>query len=275
MFPPLVRILLVARHTAGEASRQKYPPVAAALAGGVAAMSLALRALDFGASELKFIADIGFGALFLFGSVLAVVLTTHLFFSEIENRTALTMLARPLRRWEFLTGKLLGVWTLLALLAVAVLTVTGAILFTRHGEMASLALASGAPAPALDHAGFALFAALQLVRLGVVAALTLFVCTYARSPLFAYGAAFALLFAGQTLWLGREWAASRPEAGFAALRFALAGLPDLQAFNLGDALVFPKKAAPYAAALRTLPYGLLWIAALTALGARLFRHREI
>ena len=275
MTASLSRILLVARHTAGEAARQKYLFVAAALAAGVAALSLALRALDFVGSELKFIADIGFGALFLFGSVLAVVLTTHLFFTEIDNRTALTVLARPLRRWEFLTGKLLGVWALLTGLAAGVFAVTGAILFSRHAEMAALANAAGNPVPGLDHAGFALFTLLQVMRLGLVAAMTLFVCTYARSALFAYGSAFGFLFAGQTLWLARDWADTEAGATRTALKALLSAAPDLQAFNLAEALVFPKKAAPYADAWLTLPYGLVWMAVLVALGARLFRNREI
>jgi hypothetical protein len=49
-------------------------------------------------------------------------------FSEMENRTALTLLARPLRRWEFLAGKLLGVWALLAVLVAALVGVTFVIL---------------------------------------------------------------------------------------------------------------------------------------------------
>ena len=250
MTASLSRILLVARHTAGEAARQKYLFVAAALAAGVAALSLALRALDFGGSELKF-------------------------FTEIDHRTALPVLARPLRRWEFRTGKLLGVWALLTGLAAGVFAVTGAILFSRHAEMAALANAAGNPVPGLDHAGFALFTLLQVMRLGLVAAMTLFVCTYARSALFAYGSAFGFLFAGQTLWLARDWADTEAGATRTALKALLSAAPDLQAFNLAEALVFPKKAAPYADAWLTLPYGLVWMAVLVALGARLFRNREI
>jgi len=104
----LSRVRLIAVNTAGEAVRQRYFLVSGLLAAAVVALSSGLGAMDFGASELKFIADLGFGALFFFGSLLAVVLPVHLFFSEMENRTALTLLARPLRRWEFLAGKLLG-----------------------------------------------------------------------------------------------------------------------------------------------------------------------
>lgn len=272
----LSRTLLVARNTAGEAVRQRYFLVSGLLAAAVVALAAALRSMDFGDSELKFIADLGFGALFFFGSLLAVVLPVHLFFSEIENRTALTLLARPLRRGEFLAGKLLGVWALLAALVVAVLGVTFVMLATRHAELAGAALEEGRAAPAFSPAGVALFALLQAVRLGVVAALTLFTCAYARTALFAYGAGLGWLAAGQTVWLAREWLSSG--AG-GALRRASALLlrmvPDLQAFNLGDALAFPVKAAPWGAACDALAYGLGWMTLLVVAGAVVFRNREL
>lgn len=278
MISSLNRIALVATNTAGEAVRQRYFLLSGILAAVVAALSTGLRVMDIAdqTSELKFTADIGFGTLFFFGSLLAVVLPAHLFFTEMENRTALTLLARPLRRWEFLCGKLVGVWLLLTGLVVAVSLVTGFLITTRHAELAAEAVASGHPAPVFNLAGAVLFALLQSVRLGVVAALTLFGCAYARSALFAYGAGLGWLAAGQTAWVAREWlqgtAPSWQKSVFSTL---LRGVPDLQAFNLSDALIFPVKAAPYGAAWSAVLYGLIWMVVLTALGARLFRNREI
>ena len=270
----LSRVRLIAVNTAGEAVRQRYFLVSGLLAAAVVALSSGLGAMDFGASELKFIADLGFGALFFFGSLLAVVLPVHLFFSEMENRTALTLLARPLRRWEFLAGKLLGVWALLAVLVAALVGVTFVMLWTRHAELAQAAMESGRPVPVFAPGGVALFALLQTVRLGVVAALTLFTCSYARSALFAYGAGLGWLVAGQTAWLAREWAGfSGGVSEVSAL--ALRAVPDLQAFNLGDALIFPGKVAVTSAAGAALLYGLGWMVVLTALGASLFRSREL
>ena len=72
--------------------------------------ALLLGEFNFGASELKFLADFGFGALTFFGSLLAIIASAQLFFGEIENRTALTLLAKPVRRSEFILGKFVGVW---------------------------------------------------------------------------------------------------------------------------------------------------------------------
>lgn len=271
------RIRLVAANTAGEAARQRYFLISGLLAAGVAALSTGLRVMDISDrnSELKFTADLGFGALFFFGSLLAVVLPVHLFFSEIENRTALTLLARPLRRWEFLAGKLIGVWSLLAVLVLTVSLVTGGMIYTRHAELAQFAVQNGFPVPVFSLSGAALFALLQTVRLGLVAALTLFTCSYARSALFAYGAGLGWLAAGQTVWVAREWLSSgEGDALRTVALHALRAVPDLQAFNLADALIFPAKAAPVGVAWGAVLYGILWMIALTALGARLFKNRE-
>lgn len=268
------RIFLVAANTAGEAARQRYLLVAGVLAASVAGLASVLRAMNFGDSELKFTADLGFGALFFFGSLLAVVLPVHLFFSEIDNRTALTLLARPLRRWEFLTGKLLGVWALLAGLVVVISAVTLGMIVSRHAELAEAATQAGYPAPVFETGGALLFVLLQTVRLGVVAALTLFTCSYARSALFAYGAGLGWLVTGQTVWLAREWLLAGDSGWRTALAALLRAVPDLQAFNLADALIFPRKLPPVSAGWQAVVYGLLWMAVLTGLGARLFKHRE-
>ena len=270
----LVRTLLVAANTAGEAVRQRYFLVLGLLAAVVAGLASSMRGMTFG-EDLKFTADLGFGALFFFGSLLAVVLPVHLFFSELDNRTALTLLARPLRRGEFLAGKLLGVWALLAAMVALVSGVTIAMVVARHAELAEAAAVRQLPPPVFESGGALLFAVLQATRLGVVAALTLFTCSYARTALFAYGAGFGWLVAGQTAWLGREWFGRSPDTGNKVLVTVLRAVPDLQAFNLGDALMFPARAMPVADSWKLIAAGIVWMAVLTALGARLFRNREI
>lgn len=81
-------IFWIARNTFVEAVRQKFFSFLLLLGVGLIALSLAMTNFDFGDSELKFIADFGFGGVFLFGSVLAVVMSVQLFFpkSKIARR---------------------------------------------------------------------------------------------------------------------------------------------------------------------------------------------
>ena len=90
----LIRMLLIARNTLLEASRQKLFSFLLLLALGLVGGAQSLREFNFGASELKFLADLGYGAMAFFGAALTIAATAQLFFSEIENRTALTLLAK-------------------------------------------------------------------------------------------------------------------------------------------------------------------------------------
>ena len=115
------RIWFIARLTLTEAFRQRFLTVIVLLGIAMIAGARAMGTFDFGSSELKFTADLGFGAITFFGTILAVAMTAQLFFAELESRTALTLLARPVRRAEFIFGKFLGV--VLALFAFAALMI--------------------------------------------------------------------------------------------------------------------------------------------------------
>ena len=64
--------------------------------------------------EAKIIKDVGLSAISIFGVLTAVFVGVSLVFKEIEKRTIYIMLARPVRRWEFILGKYLGLMTVLA-----------------------------------------------------------------------------------------------------------------------------------------------------------------
>jgi Cu-processing system permease protein len=59
-----------------------------------------------------------------FGSLLAVWAAADSVAGEMKSGTVLAVMARPLRRWEFLAGKFLGVLMLMAIYVVAMLGIT-------------------------------------------------------------------------------------------------------------------------------------------------------
>ena len=105
----LGQVWKIARLTFLEAVRQRFFNFLVLLSLALIGSANFFRQFDFGPQELRFISDFGLGGITFFGSILAIVATAQLFFGEIENRTALTMLAKPVRRWSFIAGKLLGV----------------------------------------------------------------------------------------------------------------------------------------------------------------------
>lgn len=273
----LKKIFWIARNTFTEAVRQKFFSFLLLLGAGLIAVSLGLTSFDFGNSELKFIADFGFGGVFLFGSVLAVVMSVQLFFTEIENRTALTLLAKPVRRCEFLLGKFFGVWALLGVFTFLMCVVLASVLSLRAGTLAEAAAARGLPAPFFSLGGTVLFALMQWARLGIVAAMTIAVSSFAQTYLYAVVVSFGGLLVGQLQYVFQDFASD--EKGGTLAR-AVAGtaakfIPNLQLFNVGDALVLDPVGLSSAALLSALGFAALWIAALLAVGVGLFRSREI
>ena len=78
------------------------------------AVSRLLSLLTVG-NEGKIIKDVGLSAISLFGVLTAVFVGVSLVFKEIERRTVYTLLANPVRRWQFLFGKFLGLFAVLAM----------------------------------------------------------------------------------------------------------------------------------------------------------------
>src|SRR5664280_2056456 len=52
--------------------------------------------------------NLGLTAISLFGVVIAIFIGIGLVSKEIDKRTLYTVLARPVRRWEFIVGKFFG-----------------------------------------------------------------------------------------------------------------------------------------------------------------------
>jgi ABC-type transport system involved in multi-copper enzyme maturation permease subunit len=176
-------VRLIAGHTLGEALHLRMTFVlglaGALLIGG----ALALREFNFGTAELKFLADFGLGALGFFGTLLAALITAQLFFRDLETRAAYCVLTRPVRRWEYLAGKFAGTAGLLALFIAGLGLLLAALLCWRGAAL-------DAVLPALRVMLAA--CALQWLKSTLVAAMTLLVCSYAGSALFAASAGLLL-----------------------------------------------------------------------------------
>lgn len=268
----------IARITFLEAIRQRFFAFLLVLSAVMVLSSVSFRFLDFGHSELKFVADFAFGGMFLFGSVLALVMTAQLFFAEIDNRTALTLLAKPLSRTEFLLGKFLGAWAVLGVFIFSLAFLQGVILWGRTQELATVAIEAGRLPPEFSVGGLASFALLQWIRLGVVAAMVLMVSAVARTFLFAVVVGAMAIVAGQLQWLAQE-ALQKPSNADAFSKALLwlssRAIPNLQQFNIGDTLVLDPSAVPAESTWAVVLSGGLYLVAFLFLGGLAFRRREI
>ncbi len=240
--------------------------------------------------EFQLLKDIGFGAMSLFTSLLAIIATARLLPQEIEDRTAYTVLAKPVSRFEYLAGKLFGVLLLLALSLIAMSVLFFVVLAIREQSVLNetalqLSAASqeqsaeGLRAVRVSAFNPNLFSGIAVIyAMGcLLAALTLFVSTFATSTIFTTIVMALVYFIGHLQPIAREYWLESNSAGWLTKTFLAAValvFPDLQLFNLTDDVV-AGNAVPLALLLKTLAMGAFYIGLYLALAWAAFFQKEL
>jgi ABC-type transport system involved in multi-copper enzyme maturation permease subunit len=105
----MTRILPIAYNTYREAVRDRilYNLIVFALLIVGSALFIGQISLEI---ERIVLINMGLTSISLFGIVIAILIGISLVWKEIERRTIYTVLAHPVRRWEFLFGKFLGLF---------------------------------------------------------------------------------------------------------------------------------------------------------------------
>lgn len=206
--------------------------------------------------EFQVLKDISLGAISIFTSLLAVIATARLLPQEIEDRTIYAILARPVPRFEYTAGKLIGILSLLAASIIVMAALFLAVLWLR--EQSALAETarqmSGAPQEQIEEARRAVRASASGVNLlpaivviyckaCVLASLTLFISTFATSNIFTIVVTAFVYFIGHLQAIAREmWLQEQGGAWLSRAFLALVALlfPDLQLFDLADEVVAGK-----------------------------------
>jgi ABC-type transport system involved in multi-copper enzyme maturation permease subunit len=101
------RVVNIAANTFREAVRDRvlYNLIAFALLLSGAAILVGQISIDI---ERLVVVNLGLTAVSLFGVVIAIFIGIGLVSKEMEKRTLYTVLSRPVRRWEFIVGKFVG-----------------------------------------------------------------------------------------------------------------------------------------------------------------------
>lgn len=241
---------------------------------GVASLAAGLYFQEFnlGSSELRFIADFGFGAMTLLGSIVTVVATVQLLYGEIERRTVLPVLAKPIARGEFLLGKLIGAWWTICSF-VAILTVALVVsLWIRETQISAQVGETLSGSDSVSYRGILLFSAMQCFRLMILASMTAFFSSYASSSMFAVFMGFFVWIVGQLRGvLVEQW-------GGGASVFSVSGLlslivPDLKMYDLG-AEAFGPFAMDWVQFSNLSVYALVYAALYGCLSVLVLKNRE-
>lgn len=210
-------------------------------------------------TENKITLDVGLAAMSLLGLVIAVFVGTGLVNKEIEKRTVLVLVAKPISRTEFIVGKHLGLSAVLAVLVAAMTIIYMVILsFSRITYPAGSILVSS------------LYLFLQLSLITAVA----IVFGVFTSSLLATLLTFAVYLMGNfTRDLVSLGTLSKNPAVENLTRSLYLVLPDLARLDLKNQAVYGQLPG-IDALLANAGYGLLYIALLLAIAILIFSLRE-
>lgn len=246
------RTFAIAANTLTDLRRQKAFYLILIFALVLIGSSVFLARFSF-QQELQILSDISLGAMSIFSSLLAILATARLLPQDIDDRTAYTILAKPVPRYQYIAGKLLGVLALLAVSLVAMSALYLALLYAREQTVVSETMRQYAnlPRPELEralrevhNAGLRIdlieVIALLFFKAGVLAALTLLVTTFATTNIFTVMTMLLIYFIGHLQATAREYWLQQRGGGWLTQSFlALVALvfPDLQAFSRADEIV--------------------------------------
>lgn len=281
----LARAGIVASNTFTESVRQRVYLVLILFALVVIGSASFFSQFTFG-TQLKFVKDFGLGALSVFGALIAIVGTAQMLPNELENRTIYTILAKPVRRIEFLLGKYLGsvLLVFMSMLLMSVMFLLALVFKGNHlMREARYGVAEATSVEARELAqqelakvqkemrdpDIAKGMLLILVKLALLAAITLLFSTFSSSMVFTVTISFMALFAGHL----RSGAADFWGDNQVAM-YLLAIIPDLGAFNVADDIV-TGAVIPWEHVGEVVAYGIGRTAILLAATHLIFARREI
>jgi ABC-type transport system involved in multi-copper enzyme maturation permease subunit len=312
MIASLYRIMTISRNTLTEAVRQRVLSVLLIfglilIGSSVFVSSVATPGLDASGlfeEQIKFVKDFGCGAMGLIGFAIALLSTAQLIPQELHNRTIYSILAKPVRRAEFLLGKFFGVVLLLALCVALMSLAFAAALYWQESQGIGFArdlhdqqLANGHYTPeqirSLDASYNTdvqtivakvrdpqLIEAVLLIfaKLVMTSAIALLLSTFATSSIFTIVTTFMIYLIGHmesvacAMWLGRGAETTIWQSGLVG--FISMIIPDMNSFTIVDEILADNR-IPWSHTFSLLGYAGIYVIVLLALSEISFRFREI
>lgn len=256
----LGRIWTIARNVFFEVIRDRILYLIGLFAVLMVAATVLLPEVSAGAQD-KITLDLGLAAIHLLSVIVAIFVGTGLVNKEIEKRTVLVLISKPVSHLEILVGKHLGLSAVLAVL-IALLTAIFLAVLTVNGiayPLGSILIAVG-------------FMFIEVVLLTAVAILF----GVFTSSLLATLLAFAVYLMGH---LSQDIVALGELSESESIQRLTSGLylvlPDLERLNFRNEAIYGMELIPSGLELGThLLYGLVYTALLLAIAVGIFSRRQ-
>ena len=251
------RVSGVALNTFRESVRDKVLVTLVAFAVLVMGSARVIQPLALG-EEAKVIKDLGLSAITLFCVLISILMGGRIVYKEVEKRTIYIMLAKPVRRWEFILGKYLG---LMAVLVVSLVVMTAAF------YVILLILGIGAPLYLM------LAVLMTFFELAILTAVAVLFSTFS-TPITGAVFTFAVYFVGNLTRDLKLLAAMSPSVVVKVVsQFLYYVLPNFSNFNIRAEVVYGAALDPDALLLSGL-YALVYTATLLLISVAIFNRKE-
>lgn len=253
-----IRIWAIASNVFREIFREKVLYLTGLYAIGFVLAASLLNEVSAG-TEVKISMDVGLASMGLVGLTVAAFVGGGLINKEIEKRTALVLIAKPISRTEFIVGKHLGITVVLSTLLGIMTAIYFVILFWRQIEF-----------PVVSLLTTSIYMGLEL---SLIAAVAIFFGVFS-SALIATILTIAVYFMGH---FSQNLVALSETIDTGSVKALVQGIylifPDLERLNLKNQAVYGILPDPSTLGINAV-YGLIYIAFLLALSSFLFSRRE-
>lgn len=256
--PSLKLIWIIAKNTYREIIRDRILYGILVFAVLLIALSLALGQLSF-AEQARITIDFGFTAIHLSAIILSIFVGSTLVGREIEKKTIITLLARPITRTQFIVGKNLGL-TMVIVMAVGLLSAVLAGILMALNLSLSLSFLVGLYGVLLE----------AVVLLGF----TIFFGCFA-SPMLSVSFSVGIFLIGHWLNSLQFFASKSDSAIFKAFaKIVQVVLPNLEVFNWRTLFVY-NDPIPYRDMGMYSIYALAWGVFLALAASMILRGRDL
>ena len=223
--------------------------------------AILLGQISIGVERLV-IVNLGLSAISIFGIIMAIFIGVGLVYKEMEKRTLYSLLAKPIRRWEFLVGKFAGLLlTLVVNTALMTLALLAALYYVSRSFERS-------DATILTAVYFI------LLELALITALALFFSCFSSpmlSTLYTLGIYVAGVFAPDIRGVSEY---SQSPAIAAIARFVYYLLPNFHNFNVIAAAAHGET-IPFALVWHNTLYAALYVAVILIAASAVFSGRNL
>ncbi|MDQ2687954.1 MAG: ABC transporter permease [Armatimonadota bacterium] len=210
--------------------------------------------------QMKMLTDLCLFSMFFLSAVIAITITVTGVPGEMEQKTVYPVIAKPVRRWEFICGKYAGAMGTVAIGLVIMTAAFTLLQFVYSGH--------------IDRASLYVIPFLFL-EAGILGAVALWLSTFCSWPLawFLSAVVYAL---GSDKFQLRDGLMAHGQNAFnrASITALFHLLPSLESFNFKDAMVH-HLFVPNAYLWQTAAYGICYMGAMLTLASLSFARKEL